>query len=81
MAPCHNPLVPPARWLGTAKRGALPRSDQGALPRSDQAGAVVNAVKIDRLAVVVDPCTVGWRGEADHRRQRRPEVDMRHHFA
>ena len=44
-------------------------------------GAVVDAVEIDRLAVIVDPRTVGRRGEADHRRQRRPAIDMRHHLA
>ena len=43
--------------------------------------AVVDAVEVDRLAVIVDPRTVGGRGEADHRRQRRPAVNVRHHFA
>ena len=44
-------------------------------------GAVVNAVEIDRLAVVVLPCAVRRRGETDHRCQRCPAVNVRHHFA
>ena len=43
-------------------------------------GGVVNAVEVDRLAVVVLPFAVGRRGEADHRGGRGPHVHVRHHF-
>ena len=42
-------------------------------------GAVVDAVEVDRLAVIAHPF-VRRRGQADHRGQRRPGVDMRHHL-
>lgn len=58
-----------------------PRS-AGRMPRlAHDVGAVVNAVEIDRFAVVVRPRPVGRWGETDHRRQRRPAIDMRHHLA
>src|SRR5277367_6137864 len=43
--------------------------------------AVIDAVEIDRLAVVVRPCAMRRRCETDHRCQRRPAVDMRHYLA
>src|SRR5271163_2381997 len=43
--------------------------------------AVIDAVEIDRLAVVVLPCAMRRRCETDHRCQRRPAVDMRHYLA
>ena len=44
-------------------------------------GAVVDAVEVDGLAVVVLHFASGRRRDARHRRQRRPAVDVRHHFA
>src|SRR5207248_11171600 len=46
----------------------------------EDVGTVVNAVEVDRLAVVAFPCAVRWRGEADHRGQRRPAINVRHHL-
>ncbi len=43
-------------------------------------GGVVDAVEVDRLAVVVLPFTVGRRRQADHRCGRGPHVHVRHHF-
>ncbi len=43
-------------------------------------GAVVDAVEIDRLAVVADPCAGRRRREAGHRRGGRPHVHVRHHL-
>ena len=58
-----------------------PRVARRMLRLAHDIGAVVNAVEIDRLAVVVHPRAMGRRGEADHRRQRCPAVDVRHHLA
>ncbi len=43
-------------------------------------GAVVDAVEVDRLAVVVLPGAMRRRGEAGHRGGGGPHVHVRHHF-
>src|SRR5271169_1232634 len=56
-----------------------PRVTRRVLGLAQDVRAVVDAVEVDRLAVVTDPI-VGWRCETDHAGQRCPGVDMRHHL-
>src|SRR5271170_3803709 len=46
---------------------------------TEDVGAVVDTVEVDRLAVIVYPCAMSRRGEADEGSQCRPAVDVRHH--
>src|SRR5205823_10395091 len=57
-----------------------PRIPGRVLGLAEDVGTVVNAVEVDRLSVVAFPFAVRWRGEADHRGQRRPAINMRHHL-
>src|SRR5207302_114111 len=69
-----------ARGLEILAVNVNPRIPRGVLGLAEDVGTVVNAVEVDRLAVVAFPCAVRWRGEADHRGQRRPAINVRHHL-
>src|SRR5262249_13620895 len=57
-----------------------PRSPGRVLCLPEDVSTVVDAVEVDRLAVVVRPRAVRRRGEPDHFGQSRTAVDVRHYF-
>src|SRR5947207_4335935 len=69
-----------ARGLEILAVNVNPRIPRGVLGLAEDVGTVVNAVEVDRLSVVAFPFAVRWRGEADHRGQRRPAINVRHHL-
>src|SRR5438876_3166952 len=69
-----------ARGLEILAVNVNPRIPGRVLRLAEDVGTVVNAVEVDRLAVVAFPFAVRWRLQAYHRGQRRPAVDVRHHL-
>src|SRR5215475_7296819 len=53
-----------------------PRSPGRVLCLPEDVSAVVDAIEVDRFAVVVRPRAVRRRGEPDHRGERRPGIDV-----